>query len=86
MNKADRKRLSELRYRLSCVGDELESITSEVEGIKDDEEAKVDNLPDSLQFSERAEEMREKIDILDDIVYARSEIELSEICDKFDEI
>lgn len=86
MNKADRKRLSELRYRLSCAGDELESILSEVEEIKDDEEAKVDNLPESLQYSERAEEMREKIDILDDIIYALSEIDTSGICDKFDDI
>ena len=86
MNKSDKKHLSDIRFRLGGVSDELERISQEIQDIKDNEEEKVDNLPEGLQFSEMAEDMREKIDILDDILNDLEDIDISSICDRFDEI
>lgn len=60
MNKEQRKRLAELYEQLSSVLDEVES-------IKDDEECKYDNLPESLQDSEKGEQLQEGIDALDEV-------------------
>lgn len=60
MNKEQRKRLAELY-------DELSSVLDEIEQIKEDEECKYDNLPESLQDSEKGEQLQEGIDALDDV-------------------
>ena len=58
MNKARRKKIEEIRDAISSLYDDLES-------VKIDEEDAFDNLPESLQESDRGESMQDAIDHLD---------------------
>lgn len=58
MNKMNRKQLSDLISRIETIHEELDE-------IKDGEEAKFDNMPESLQDSEKGESLSEVIDFLD---------------------
>ena len=53
------------RKEISTIIDELDDILFHVNCIKDDEEKKLDNMPESLQDSERGEQMQEGIDTLE---------------------
>lgn len=58
MNAKTRKELSEIR-------DILQEQLDQLEGYRDDESAKYDNLPEGLQSSERGEAMQEAAETLD---------------------
>ena len=74
MNKRQRKQLREL-----C--DQAEEIKNEVEMIRDEEQEKIDNLPDSLQGSMKEDEYQEGIDALEEIISA-----FDDVFDKFSEL
>ena len=74
MNKARRKRLSE-------IADELESLCYDLEAVASEEREAHDNLPESLQESDRGCAMEEAADELDDICS-----ELSELRDRIVEV
>ena len=74
MNNLRRKAISALMEKLEVIYDELESITA-------DEEEAFDNMPESLQESERGEKSQECIDNLNDVL---SQIE--DIKDLLDEV
>ena len=57
MNKQRRKQLAD-------IVEQLESLKSELEEVKEQEEA-FENMPESLQESDRGQHMQEVIDILD---------------------
>ena len=59
MNKQRRKRIME------CIN-KLEQIQYELEAIRDEEQGAFDNLPESLQSSEKGEVMEEYIDYIND--------------------
>ena len=58
MNKSQRKQLNEWK-------DQLEEIKSCLETMQEDETEKLDNMPESLQESERGEAMQEAIENLE---------------------
>lgn len=58
MNKDVRKEIQDLI-------EQLDAIKTRVEELRDDEDDKYSNLPDSLQSSEKGEKMQEAIDNLD---------------------
>lgn len=74
MNKARRKRLSEIAY-------ELESLCYDLAAVSCEEREAYDNLPESLQESDRGCAMEEAADELDDICS-----ELSELRDRIVEV
>lgn len=74
MNKKQRKQLKDL-----C--DQVENIKTEVEMFRDDEQEKIDNLPESLQGSSKEDEYQEGIDALDEIISS-----LSDVIDNFQEV
>ena len=74
MNKKQRKQLQDL-----C--DKAEELKQDVEMIRDDEQDKIDNLPDSLQGSSKEDEYQEGIDALDEIINS-----LDDVIDKFQEV
>lgn len=58
MNKARRKELEravDLLYQAKEI----------IESVRDDEQEAYDNLPESIQYSERGEQMSENVDTLD---------------------
>lgn len=74
MNAKDRKLVSEW-------SDKLDKIKSEIEAMKEEQEIRFDNMPESLQDSERGEEMQEAIDNLDNAVCSIDEaVEYLENC------
>ena len=74
MNKQRRKTLKEIRDRLQACYEDLDMVFEE-------EQEAYDNLPDSLQESERGEEMSGNVDFLEEL---RDSI--SDICDEIDEL
>ena len=68
MNKQRRKELADILAKL----EELENLRSEIkerlETVRAEEEEALDNLPESLQDSERGQQMQEYIDTLDEAI------------------
>ena len=56
------------RRDLQGYVDSLEEIKSNIETMMEDEQSKLDNMPESLQESERGEAMQEAIDNLESAV------------------
>ena len=70
------------KQRRKAVGDsydKLIDIQSDLECIRDEEQEAVDNLPESIQYSERGERMEEYIssleEALDNVGYAVESLE-----------
>lgn len=59
MNKTRRK-------NLATIIETLEAMKSSLEDVRDEEESAFDNLPESIQESERGETMQEIVDALYD--------------------
>ena len=59
---------AERRNRRDAIGEILSAIISDIEELKDDEEGALENMPESLQESERGEKMRENVDSLEEII------------------
>ena len=60
MNKERRKRLEEIQTKIN-------TLLCEIEEIRNEEESAYENLPESLQDSERGENMQEAIDTLQNV-------------------
>ena len=56
------------RKRIENTIEKLERIMAEFEHIRDDEQNCFDNLPESLQYSERGETMEEAIDAARELI------------------
>lgn len=74
MTKRQKKHLRDLREQLNCI-------KCDVESIKQDEEEKLINLPESLQYSSKGEELEEWAEQLDDLSNA-----LEDACGEFDNL
>lgn len=62
-----------LRNDLMKISEQVEELSSDIERIRDGEEEKLDNLPESLQDSNKAETFQEVIDFLDDALTSMTE-------------
>ena len=62
-----------LRNDLMKISEQVEELSSDIERIRDGEEEKLDNLPASLQDSNKAEAFQEVIDFLDDALASMTE-------------
>ena len=76
MNKTRRKELSEVVKALNMMKDrdDLYSIINELDSIKDDEQDYFDNIPENLQYSQRAEDSEQAIDNLEEALNLLNEI------------
>ena len=54
------------RISITKIADSLQALKSDVESIQSEEQDAYDNLPESLQDSERGDRMQEAIDNLED--------------------
>ena len=64
------KRRAEIR-KIHMV---LETILSDIERVKDEEEFAYDNMPENLQYSDRGEASQEAIDCLEEVYNNMEEI------------
>ncbi len=76
MNKARRKELSEVIRELNMMSDknDLYSIINALDNIKDDEQDYFDNIPENLQYSQRAEASEEAINNMDEALDLLNEV------------
>lgn len=68
MNNAQRKRMKE-------ASDSLSNAIAIIEEVRDEEQEKLDNMPESLQMSSRYDEMEAGIDSLEDIISSLEDAE-----------
>lgn len=59
---------AERRKRKNAIEGILSAIIIDIEELKTDEEGALENMPESLQESERGEKMRENVDSLEEII------------------
>jgi uncharacterized coiled-coil DUF342 family protein len=74
MNRETRKQLKQLQEKLTSINlefeqfkENLEEIMGDVESIREEEQDKYDNMPESIQQGEKGDTMQEGIDSLDDL-------------------
>lgn len=88
MNKTRRKELSEVIRALNVVADkdDLYSIINELDNIKDNEQDYYDNIPENLQYSQRAEDSEQAIDNLEEALNLLNEVYDEDEFDKDNEL
>lgn len=69
------------RKRLKALSEQVEEIKQEVEMIRDDEQEKIDNLPDGLIGSSKEDEYQEAVDALEEVISS-----LEDVIDNFEEV
>ena len=69
------------RKQLKALSEQVEEIKQEVEMIRDDEQEKIDNLPDGLIGSSKEDEHQEAVDALEEVINS-----LEDVIDKFGEV
>ena len=72
------------RKKLEDVLDRLQGCMMDLEYIKEEEQESYDNLPESLQYSEKGEQMQENVDDLDYVISDLDQVidSVNEIIDK----
>lgn len=69
MNNERRKRLDEIKERISSIMNELTGdIEDQLQSIRDEEQEYYDNMPESIQNGERGERTQQVIDSLDEAI------------------
>ena len=86
MNKARRKELAAIIEKLEQLDALREEIRERLEDIRDDEQDAFDNMPESLQESERGEQMQEYIDIMENVTSELDLIDIEDLVSQVEEI
>lgn len=89
MNKERRKRLEKIIVELENIQTTLDAeIREALEEIKSEEDEALENLPENLRYSERAESMENAINQLEDSDYTLSNIvdDIQSLIDSINEI
>lgn len=68
MNKIRRKEIAEIYDKMSSIMFDLDILKDRLESVKEEEQESLDNLPENLQYSSRAEEMQDNVDKLDNSI------------------
>lgn len=79
MNKQRRAEIARIRQRLEEANGVLEELWGDIEAVRDEEQESFDNLPESIQGSERGQKAEEAISSLDtaydDLEQIRSQLD-----------
>lgn len=88
MNKETRKQLSKLRDKVDSLKSQLLDFSEQAQEIRDEEDEKYYNLPDSLQESKVGKSIMEGVESLDEIIYnfEQVESEFDTLLDSFSEL
>lgn len=88
MNKARRQELSDVIRELNRIQDtdDLYAWINTLDSIKDDEQSYYDNIPENLQYSQRAETSEAAIDNLEDALDLLNELYNMDEFDKNSEL
>lgn len=86
MNKARRKDLARIVAKLELLDTVREDLMADLESIRDEEQEALDNLPESLQESERGEQMQEYIDTMEEILDDLEQLDIEDMVDRIQEV
>lgn len=81
MNKEQRTALYKYAEQLERITDELSSIYNKIEEVKNKEECKLDNMPDSFRYSDKGEEIESCIEQLDEALDLMDDGALTDVAD-----
>lgn len=79
MNNARRKEITKALNDLSALAGQLEDVKSALESARDDEQEYRDNMPESLQQSEKAENADAAIQALDAIIDPLNDLDVESL-------
>ena len=86
MNKARRKELARIADRLEALEALRLEIQEELEAVLEEEQEALDNMPESLQDSEKGQQMQEYIDAIESALDDLEEIDIDNIHDQLFDI
>ena len=88
MNKARRKELSKVVCELNIIKDKaaLYDCINTLESIRDDEQDYYDNIPENLQYSQRAEDSEAAIENMEEALDLLNELYEADVFDKDSEL
>ena len=86
MNKIRRKELARIVEKLETLEALRSEIQEELEAVMDEEQEAFDNMPESLQESEKGQQMQEYIDAMESALDDLEEIDIDSIRDQIDDI
>lgn len=81
MNRLRRKALSEIIEKIEGLDALREEIANELRAVANEEEDAITNMPDSIQESERGQQMREALGNLDSALEMLEEIDTESMVD-----
>ena len=79
MNALRRNRISKVIEAVNALNERIDEIMCFIDAIREDEEECFENLPESLQDSERGEAMQEAIDKLESAYSFLEDIDLEDV-------
>ena len=88
MNKMRRRELSDVIKELNVIQDrdDLYSCINDLNNIKDDEQDYYDNIPENLQYSQRAEDSEQAIEYMEEALDLMNDIYDADEFDKNSEV
>jgi transcriptional/translational regulatory protein YebC/TACO1 len=86
MNKIRRKELANIVAKLEELDALREEIRERLSDILDDEQECLDNMPESLQESERGEQMQEYIDAMENVTGELDLLDIEDLADQLRDI
>lgn len=86
MNKIRRKELARIIEKLEQLDALREEIREELAAVRDEEQEALDNMPESLQESEKGELMQEYIDTMENVTGELDLIDVEGLADQLRDI
>ena len=86
MNKIRRKELANIVTMLEELDALREEIRERLADVLDEEQEALDNLPESLQESERGEQMQEYIDTMENVTGELDLLDIEDLADQLRDI
>lgn len=86
MNKTRRKSLKGILGRMDELTAIIEEVKEDLQGVLDEEEEAMENLPESLQEGERGQQMQEYINTLAEVIDSLGELDTMDLYEKIEEI
>lgn len=74
MNNQRRKEINNVKEEIKFLLEKTKMVKTEIERIQDDEQDYLDNMPENLQYSMRAEDSQEAIDNFGDAIDCLDEV------------
>lgn len=86
MNKIRRKELAAIIKKLEALDALREEIREQLAAVRDEEQEALENMPESLQESEKGEQMQEYIDTMENVTGELDLLDIEDLADQLREI